>query len=221
VKHLDKYKSYENEYVSWDSMRRLLNLDTTEKVLSKKWITDKVINFYFKKYLAEMDQKQCKEEPEQNCSGFLSLFFWQGLTNEKNDDMTVQGTYNYGNVSRWARKLPRNDIFNLKNTWENRQNLHVFNLWPVIYHTHKNSCANPTPETLSVEIYTSQQYYPKSTRFYFVAINISQGKTVPVQISHVVFLLLKYHAQDDYYGKKILYSQKSILLNIHACSVAW
>ncbi len=56
---------------------------------------------------------------------------------------------------------------------ENRQNLHVFNLWPVIYHTKKNSCANPTPETLSVEIYTSQHDYPKSTRFYFVAIGVS------------------------------------------------
>ncbi len=63
---------------------------------------------------------------------------------------------------------------------ENRQNLHVFNLWPVIYHTEKNSCANPTPETLSVEIYTSQRDYPKSTHFYFVAIDISQQKTVPV-----------------------------------------
>jgi hypothetical protein len=72
---LDNYILYENEYVSWDSMRRLLNLDTTEKDHKRKWITDKVINFYFKKYLAEMDQKQSQEEPEQNCSGFLNLFF--------------------------------------------------------------------------------------------------------------------------------------------------
>jgi hypothetical protein len=63
---------------------------------------------------------------------------------------------------------------------ENRQNLQVFNLWPVIYHTEKNSCGNPTPETLSVEIYTSRQNYPKSTHFYFVAIDVSQQKTVPV-----------------------------------------
>ncbi len=63
---------------------------------------------------------------------------------------------------------------------ENRQNLHVFNLWPVKYHTEKKSCANLTPKTLSVKIYTSQHNYPKSTRFYFVAINISQQKTVPV-----------------------------------------
>ncbi len=65
------YIHYENEHVSWKSMRKLLNLDTLEKVQSKRWINDKVINFYFKKYLAEMDQKQCQEEPEQNCSGFL------------------------------------------------------------------------------------------------------------------------------------------------------
>ncbi len=63
---------------------------------------------------------------------------------------------------------------------ENRQNLHVFNLWPVKYHTEKNSCANPTPGTLSVELYTSQQDYPKSAHFYFAAIYISQQKAVPV-----------------------------------------
>jgi hypothetical protein len=62
-------------------------------------------------------------------------------------------------------------------SWENRQNLHVFNLWPVLYHTKKNSCGNPTLETLSVEIYTSQRDYPKSTCFYFVAIDVSQQKT--------------------------------------------
>ncbi len=28
--------------------------------------------------------------------------------------MTVQGTYNYENVSRWSKKLPGKDIFNLK-----------------------------------------------------------------------------------------------------------
>ncbi len=69
-----------------------------------------------------------------------------------------------------------NDVptsFLINNIRENRQNLHIFNLWPVIYHTKKNSCANPTPETLSVEIYTSQHDYPKSTRFYFVAIDVS------------------------------------------------
>jgi Ulp1 family protease len=74
-----------------------------------------VINIYFKKYLAEMDQQPCHEEHEQICSGFLSSFFWQSLTNEKNDNKTLQGTYNYGNVSRWARKLSGKDIFNLNN----------------------------------------------------------------------------------------------------------
>jgi Ulp1 family protease len=46
-------------------MQRHLNLDTTEKAVTKRWINDEVVNFYFKKYLAEMDQKQCQEEPEQ------------------------------------------------------------------------------------------------------------------------------------------------------------
>ncbi len=38
----------------------------------------------------------------------------------------------------------------INTNWKNRQNLHIFNLWPVIYHAEKNSCANHTPETLSV-----------------------------------------------------------------------
>jgi hypothetical protein len=50
------YIHYGNKYVSWNSMRRILNLDTTE-IQSKRWMKDKVIDFYFKKYLAEMDQK--------------------------------------------------------------------------------------------------------------------------------------------------------------------
>jgi hypothetical protein len=68
------YIHYENKEVSWGSLQRLLNHDT--KVQSKRWIHDQVINFDFKKYLAEMDQKQCQEEPEQNCSCYLSSFFW-------------------------------------------------------------------------------------------------------------------------------------------------
>jgi hypothetical protein len=80
----------------------------------------------------------------------------------------------------FPKVFPRLNFFMQKR--ENRQNLHVFNLWPVIYHTKKNSCWNPTLETLSVKIYTSQQDYPKSTCFYFVAIDVSQQKTVPVYI---------------------------------------
>ncbi len=41
----------------------------------KRWINKEVINFYFKNYLAEMDQKQCQDEPEQNCSGFRACTF--------------------------------------------------------------------------------------------------------------------------------------------------
>ena len=36
---------------------------------------------------------------------------------------------------------------------ENRQNLHAFNLWPVEYHTKKNSCPNLIPVLLYVETY--------------------------------------------------------------------
>jgi hypothetical protein len=44
----------------------------------------------------------------------LGSFFWQKLTNEKHIDTTVQENYNYKNVSRWLKKLPGEDFFNLK-----------------------------------------------------------------------------------------------------------
>ncbi len=44
----------------------------------------------------------------------MGLFFWQTLTNEKHNDMTVRGKYNYKNVSRWSKKLLGEDIFNLR-----------------------------------------------------------------------------------------------------------
>jgi Ulp1 family protease len=73
-----------------------------------------VINFYFKNYHTEIDQKRCQEEPEQNCSVFLGSYFWQKLTDEKNNDMKVRGKYNSKNVSKWSKKLPGKEIFNLK-----------------------------------------------------------------------------------------------------------
>ncbi len=56
------YIHYGNKKVSWGSMWKLLQSDT--KNHPKRWIDDEVINFYFKNYLAEIDQKQCQEEPE-------------------------------------------------------------------------------------------------------------------------------------------------------------
>jgi hypothetical protein len=53
------YRHYGTKKVSWGSMRRLLKSDTKDQ--SKRWIKDEVIKFYFKKYLAEMDRKQCQE----------------------------------------------------------------------------------------------------------------------------------------------------------------
>jgi hypothetical protein len=64
---------YGNKKVSWGSMRRFLKSDTKDH--PKRWIDDEVINFYFKNYLAEIDQMRCQEEPEQNCSGFWARTF--------------------------------------------------------------------------------------------------------------------------------------------------
>jgi hypothetical protein len=119
------YRQFGNKKVCWGSMRKLLNRDTKDQ--SKLWIDDEVINFYFKIFFAEMDQKQCQAEPGQNRSGFLGSFFWQQLTNEKHNDMTVRGKYNYKNVSRWLKKLPGGDIFYLKKIFFliNEKNKHL------------------------------------------------------------------------------------------------
>jgi Ulp1 family protease len=53
---------YGTKKVSWGSTRRLLKSDTKDQ--SRRWINDKVINFYFMNYLAEMDTKQCQEGSE-------------------------------------------------------------------------------------------------------------------------------------------------------------
>ncbi len=111
-KPLKIYSQCGNEKVTWGSMQTLRNRDTKNQ--SKRWITDKVINFYLKKNLAKMDQKRCQAEPEQNRSGFFGLYFWQFITCEEYNDTTVQGKYNHKRVSKWSKYLPGGDIFNLR-----------------------------------------------------------------------------------------------------------
>jgi hypothetical protein len=47
AKPLEIYRQCGNEKITWGSMQTLLNRDTKNQ--SKRWITDEVINFYFKK----------------------------------------------------------------------------------------------------------------------------------------------------------------------------
>jgi hypothetical protein len=46
---------------------------------------------------------------------------WQTLTDEKNNDMKVRGKYNYKNASKWLKRLPGKDIFNLKKNIHSNQ----------------------------------------------------------------------------------------------------
>jgi hypothetical protein len=114
---LEICRQFGTKKVLWDSMRRLLNPDTKDHQ-SKRWIDNQVINFYFKIELAEMDQQQCQAEPGRNRSGFLCSYFWQFITCEEYNDITVQGKYNYKRVSKWSKYLLGWDIFNL------RKNIH-------------------------------------------------------------------------------------------------
>jgi hypothetical protein len=53
---LDKIKSFWGEFLTWGSMQKLLNFDRKDKDMTKKWINDKVVNNYRKKYLAQQDK---------------------------------------------------------------------------------------------------------------------------------------------------------------------
>ena len=44
-------------------------------------------------------------------------FLFHYLFNEKNVDATLCGRYNYENISKWIKKAPGNNIFNLKNIY--------------------------------------------------------------------------------------------------------
>jgi hypothetical protein len=44
---LDKIKSFQGEFLTWDSMQKLLNFYRKDKEdITKKWINDKVVNNY-------------------------------------------------------------------------------------------------------------------------------------------------------------------------------
>jgi hypothetical protein len=75
------------------------------------------------------------------------LLGYQPLTDGVCDDVldVVEGV-----ASETVIELTREEI-GIKER-ENRQNIHVFNFWPVKSHTKKNCCPNPTPGLLAVKI---------------------------------------------------------------------
>ncbi len=57
-------------------MQKLLNFDSKDKDMTKKWINDKVFNNYCKEYLAQQDKTRCQQENERKRSWFIcSVFF--------------------------------------------------------------------------------------------------------------------------------------------------
>ncbi len=89
------------------------------------WLIDEVIT-YFLKLLSDQDSKICGDNPTRKRSHFFNSFFWQNLFDEKNDDETLRGTYNYEKVRRWSRNVPGGDIFELKHIFLpiNHDNFH-------------------------------------------------------------------------------------------------
>ena len=79
-----------------------------------QWLNNEVINYFLKNCLARRDEKMCARDTGRRRSHFFNSIFVQTMFDEKNDDPKLRGRYNYGNVKSWSKKVPGEDIFNLK-----------------------------------------------------------------------------------------------------------
>lgn len=79
-----------------------------------QWLNDEIINYFLKNCLAKRDENLCKKQPGRKRSHFFNSFFVQTMFDEKNNNPSLRGKYNYKNVKRWSKKVPGKDVFNLK-----------------------------------------------------------------------------------------------------------
>ena len=79
-----------------------------------KWLNDEVICYFLKRCLGDRDKKLCLEQPGRKRSHFFNSFFVQNMLDEKSDNASLRGKYNYKMVERWSNKVPGGDLFNLK-----------------------------------------------------------------------------------------------------------
>ena len=79
-----------------------------------QWLNDEVINYFLKNCLAKRDELICARQSGRKRSHFFNSFFVQTMFDEKNNNPSLRGRYNYKNVKRWSKKVPGKDIFNLK-----------------------------------------------------------------------------------------------------------
>ena len=79
-----------------------------------KWLNDEIINFYLKHCLAKRDEQLCAKQSGRKRSHFFNSFFLQNLFDEKSNDVSKRGKYNYDNARRWSSNVPGNDVFQLK-----------------------------------------------------------------------------------------------------------
>lgn len=78
------------------------------------WLNDEVINFFLKNCLSRDDERMCSLDPSRKRSHFFSSFFISTLLDELHRSDSVRGVYAYKNVTRWSKKVPGGDIFNLR-----------------------------------------------------------------------------------------------------------
>ena len=62
----------------------------------------------------QRDELLCVKLPGRKRSHFFNTFFVQTLFDEMNNNASLRGKYNYKNVKLWSKKVPGEDIFNLK-----------------------------------------------------------------------------------------------------------
>lgn len=97
-----------------DGHPKNLTTEDLETLDGGRWLNDNIINNIYQKVFAKLDEELCAELPTRKRSHFFSTFFVQVMLDERNEDLSKRGTYNYKQVARWSKKVSGKDIFNLK-----------------------------------------------------------------------------------------------------------
>ena len=78
------------------------------------WLNDEIVAFFHKVCLNKLDVVLCERHSGRKRSFAFSSYFMGNLFGEKLSDPDKRGIYNFANVSRWSKKAPGGNLFNLR-----------------------------------------------------------------------------------------------------------
>jgi hypothetical protein len=102
--------------LTWESMQKILTFDRKDEDMTKnglmtRWSITAARNILHSRMRLIANKRMDKSKVGS------SAHFFQYLFDEKNVNTTLRGRYNYRNITRWEKKAPGNNIFNLKNIY--------------------------------------------------------------------------------------------------------